>query len=326
MNGVLDSERVFIPKWPRYFSILPSSFFICFIYPITSLRENKKRLFWGPSFFVPLFGKFFSIVTIHDLVFKLYPNTQEFYAKFFGNRFINMSMNKSDYISTVSNITANKIIEIYPDFKNKIFISQCSTDFKKLSFETSNRYKWNFKFPKEKYILYVGSIEPRKNLITLINAFEEFAIINQDIYLVFVAPRSWKYKSFYKKLDKSIVKDKIKILNYVTDYDLTFLYKNSFFTVLPSYYEGFGLTAIEAMVLGSSLICTTESEIPYLFGKKIPEILTLFDPFNDNLKIKMEEHIIKDNNHLIKNEFKQLIPKWRDSSRLLFDHFKFHIK
>ena len=310
-----------IPKWPIYFKFLPCSFFICLIFPLSSLFSYKKNIFWGPSFFIPLFGKFNSFLTIHDLVFKLFPYTQNMFAKYFGNKFIFLSMLKAKKILSVSNITSIKINEFYPNLKNKVFIISCGSDFVNLNKLDLNYKNWVFKFKKKNYILYVGSIEPRKNLISLLEAFQILSKTNKDLLLVIVAPKSWNSHEFFKRLNTSPVKEKIIILNLISDYDLYSLYSNSLCSILPSYYEGFGLTAIEALISGSSLICTTECELPFLVKDKVINNLSFFNPYKDNLSEVLKDHLSKKDLNLPYSEKSLNLPNWEKSAKKLYKFF-----
>lgn len=310
-----------IPKWPIYFKFLPCSFFICLIFPLSSLFSYKRNIFWGPSFFIPLFGKFNSFLTIHDLVFKLFPYTQNIFAKHFGNKFIFLSMLKAKKILSVSNITSIKINEFYPNLKNKVSIISCGSDFVNLNKLDLNYKNWVFKFKKKNYILYVGSIEPRKNLISLLEAFQILSKTNKDLLLVIVAPKSWNSHEFFKRLNTSPVKEKIIILNLISDYDLYSLYSNSLCSILPSYYEGFGLTAIEALISGSSLICTTECELPFLVKDKVINNLSFFNPYKDNLSEVLKDHLSKKDLNLPYNEKSLNLPNWEKSAKKLYKFF-----
>ena len=84
-------------------------------------------------------------------------------------------MLKAKKILSVSNITSNKINENFPKFKNKVSLISCGTDFNYLHNDTSKKGKWKYNFPKKRYFLYVGSIEPRKNLISLLDSFQKFS-------------------------------------------------------------------------------------------------------------------------------------------------------
>jgi len=290
------------------------------IYPISTLFSNQVRYFWGPSFFVPLFGKFISIITIHDLVFKLYPNTQTIFARLIGNRFIYASMLSSKRISCVSNITFKLMKKYYYNFYEKLFIASCSTDFKYESIPSGSSSSWNFSFSKKQYILYVGSLEPRKNLINLLKSFEQLSPYYQDVNLVLVASRTWSYSDFHKLLVNSSSRNKIILLDDISDKDLNKLYKNSLFTVLPSFYEGYGLTAIESLISGSNLICTTECELPYILGTEVSSRVTFFDPFKDNLYSVMKRQLeTKSNDDSEIIELK--LPTWAESSEILLKEF-----
>ncbi len=130
------------------------------------------------------------------------------------------------------------------------------------------------------YILYVGSLEPRKNLNALIESFN--TIINtHDIELVLVGSKNWKISSMYKRLNELNITDKVHIVSDAHDHDLRFLYSNCSLFVYPSWYEGFGIPPFEAYACNAKVVCSIYSEMKF-YADKLENIWS-YNPNNDDL-------------------------------------------
>jgi glycosyltransferase involved in cell wall biosynthesis len=290
------------------FKFIPGTIFIMFILPF--INSMKGRLFWGCSHAVPVFN-IKSILTIHDLVAFDYPQSMTFINRLATTFSTWISIYTATKITTVSNFTK---LKVYQRFKRKLLKSDItvihnSVD-KKFFFINKNRLSKHLNSGVNNYILGVGSIEPRKNLLALIKSFSALKDSGYDGHLVLVGGRSWNSSAIYKEISESKYNKFIKILGYVSDSELNILYNNCSLYVFPSWYEGFGLPALEAVAAGATLLCTINSEIPYLFDYS--SNITWFDPKLDNLELKIIE--------ALKNNYKEdiaNIPKWDEAANKL---------
>jgi len=116
--------------------------------------------------------------------------------------------------------------------------------------------------PVHRYFLFVGSIEPRKNLVRLLDAFEKSWPDIDGAELIIVGREGWLNRLFFEKLDRSPLKEKVQIINDADDRTLKYLYKNALALVYPSLGEGFGLPVAEAMSLGCPVIASDNTSIP----------------------------------------------------------------
>jgi len=188
--------------------------------------------------------------------------------------FLPRFLNKADLIISNSENTQNDILKTYPKISAKTDAIYLGVDnsFKpteKRDFQGLEKYKID-----QNYILYLGTIEPRKNLKTLLKAFDIFKEkTNSKVQLVIAGQDGWKNEAFYNQLEKSKYKSDIKLTGYVPSQDIPLLYANAEVFVYPSLYEGFGLPVVEALSSGTQVICANNSSL-LEFGE---EFVTYFD-------------------------------------------------
>ena len=215
-----------------------------------------------PAHVLPLFCKVPSIVTVHDLGFMLHPSmhptTQRLYLLWSTKQnVLNASHLIADSLSTQKdiikhyNIDRNKISVVYPGFNPSNF---------------QNRPTANLPSVPNKYILYVGTLHPRKGLLTLIDAFAQLTNDYPDLHLVFAGRNGWMVDQIQSKVDYYGLNNKIVFLGFVPQQQLPFLYNKALVTVLPSLYEGFGYTPLESMAAGTPVVCTSAGSLPEVVG------------------------------------------------------------
>lgn len=152
------------------------------------------------------------------------------------------------------------------------------------------------------YVLFVGTIQPRKNLGILIDAFDKFVKTNKDFRLIIVGKKGWLYKSIFEKVKTMNLEQKVIFTGHISDDKLIKYYKDAFCLVLPSLYEGFGIPVLEAMSYGCPTILSMNSSLPEIGG----DASLYFDPKNsDDLLEKL--NILQKNQSLRK----ELIMKGR---------------
>ncbi len=202
------------------------------------------------------------VIYIHDLVYLLYPDTMNFITMLQMKLLQKFSINRANYFWTNSNYTKKQLELFFPDDMNFKTIFSGSginhnflnnTSFHKLD---SNKYK----FHDKKFLLFVGTQEPRKNILFLLQLFSE--IRDKDYHLVIVGNNGWG--QFKKNLDtiisqKNYPKDRLHFTGYVTLADLIAIYKNASLFISTSLNEGLGLPQLEAMALGVPVISPDNS-------------------------------------------------------------------
>jgi glycosyltransferase involved in cell wall biosynthesis len=201
------------------------------------------------------------ITTIHDLIPLRLPFTTLDDKNYFY-KIINTSLMDSEIIITPSESTKNDIIDIFHAKPEKIYVTYEPVSVKPVDESDMISVDHNLqKFGLERgnYILFVGAIEPKKNVGRLIDAY---SLLTSNIPLVIAGKKAWLSE---EELSSRNLKN-VRLLGYVTDEDLRYLYTGARCFVFPSLYEGFGLPALEAMTYGCPVIVSNKSSLPEVCG------------------------------------------------------------
>lgn len=221
------------------------------------------------------------IVTIHDLIFMRFPQYYSFFDRKIHFWKFKKAAEQADLIIAISEQTKRDIIKFLkvPESKIRVVYQGCHQSFKQIqSQEFLNSVREKFKLP-QKFILNVGTIEERKNLLNIIKAIKE-----TEIPLVVVGKKT----KYFNKVEKFIIKHKLQnqifFLENVSMEELAVIYKLAEIFVYPSFFEGFGIPVIEALFSGTSIITSNTSCLPEAGGKDSVYV----DPHNsEDLKSKI---------------------------------------
>jgi glycosyltransferase involved in cell wall biosynthesis len=235
-------------------------------------NKTKPDVLWMPMHSLPYLRskKTKTFVTIHDLAFKFFP--QFFPKKDLRklNHFTDYAVKNADGIIAISNSTKGDILKLYPRIKEeKIKVIYHGYDKElfnaNISEDRIKKAKSKYHIPHTKYIIYVGAIQPRKNISVLIDAFESLQRdeSHKDIGLVIAGDFGWMYKDDIEKAKK---KENICVTGKFETKDLPALVSGSIAFVLPSLYEGFGLPVLEAMACGVPVVAADNSSLSELVG------------------------------------------------------------
>ena len=234
------------------------------------INNSGYDLFHGPSHVLPGKLKCPSVVTMLDLIFIRYPN----YFKAWDRNYYRNSFKKSaqlaDHIISISEATKADLINFLGIKEDKISVIYPGFDavFSKLRQQKLDEIKIKFKLPGD-YILYVGNIEPRKNILKLAQAFnslQESSYIDKDVHLLIVGQMGWYYKEIIDGIDSLSSRDKIKLVGPVYGEDLAGFYQLASIMAYPSMFEGFGYPVLEAMRLGTPVLTSNISSMPEAGG------------------------------------------------------------
>ena len=237
--------------------------------PFESSWMSGFDLYHEPNYIPRLFtGK--TVVTICDMSHKLFPQHHPRRRVLQLNLFANR-MRIADHIITISQNSKQEIIDFLgiPEERISITYLGANLDFQKLTLECDmiDNLRQHYHLP-ERFFLYVGTIEPRKNLARLIEAYSlaRNEGIDQEIKLVLTGGNGWLYKDIYARVKQLRLENEIIFTGYVSDKDLPILYNMAEVFVYPSIYEGFGLSPLEAMACGIPVIASNTSSIPEVVG------------------------------------------------------------
>ncbi|WP_316787191.1 glycosyltransferase family 1 protein [Pedobacter frigiditerrae] len=225
------------------------------------LIEDKIDLFHGLSHEIPMGIQHIgikSIVTMHDLIFLRKPHYYKLIDRLIYKFKSKYACDKSDRIIAISEKTKEDIVELYNINPSKIDViyQSCDDSFKTLSstFE-KEKIKKKYKLP-DKFILNVGTIEARKNLLLVIKALPK---INDDFKLVVVGKETTYTALVKREIENLGLQHRVIFLKNVPFNDLPLIYQLASVFVLPSYYEGFGIPIIEALYSNIPVVAATGS-------------------------------------------------------------------
>ena len=261
-----------------YYEVVKGTFLWSQIFlPIHLYTKSKIDLYFAPAHYIPRFCPVPIVVTIHDLSFFYYPS--EFRKKdlFQLKNWTAQAIHKSKAIIAVSKTTKKDIVKWYqiPDTK----ISVIYNGFEKKSEDKSDKdVLTQYNISGKKYILYVGTLQPRKNIVTLIHAFNDYYKTHEGLKLVIVGKKGWLYDEIFAEVKRLSLNDKVIFTDFIPDEDVIILYKNAWVFVMPSLYEGFGIPILEAMAYGCPVISSQNSSLPEIGG----EACLYFDPEDPN--------------------------------------------
>jgi glycosyltransferase involved in cell wall biosynthesis len=227
--------------------------------------KKKLDLFWSPRHHLPLLlpACVNTVVTIHDIAHRLFPGTMAWPNLMIEKLLMGPSLKRADGVIAVSNSTATAIADHYPISSEKIFtVHSGGPILPEINRQDS---ELDLKLPKH-YFLFVGTLDPRKNLARVLNAFKQIEPRVHDVHLVIVGGQGWKNKEFYRRLNTSEIKDRVVMTGYVSRSQLRRIYEKAVCLLFPSLYEGFGFPILEAMACGTPVITSQRASMPEVAG------------------------------------------------------------
>ncbi len=259
-------------------------------------RDLKRRgvdVFHGPAFIVPLAKTCRRVVTIHDMTFFLLPQYHLFTKKHYFQRLIPQCVERADQVIAVSESTKKDIVKILgSQYSEKIKVIYHGKDERfrpdRVAAAVSDlRTKYGL---SGRIILFVGLIEPRKNLARLIRAYAKLKSSHLESCLVIAGSQGWGHEAVLRAASESGVKDRIFFPGYIPERELPSLYNLADVFVYPSLYEGFGLPVLEAMACGAPIVASGVSSMPEISG----DAALLIDPHDVDSIAQGLERVLMD--------------------------------
>ncbi|MCZ6819592.1 MAG: glycosyltransferase family 1 protein, partial [Calditrichaeota bacterium] len=205
-------------------------------------RADAVDVFWSPRHHLPirLDSSIRTVVTVHDLVWQKYPETMMFLNLLVEKLLMPPSLDRADRILCVSQSTADDVALGFPANKSKLVVTPLAA----CAVETPRTP--NMKSP---YMLFVGTLEPRKNLVRILKAYARAKASLQETRLVIIGAQGWM-DDIRKHIDSEGLTGSVDLLGYLEEEALHGYYQHALCLLMPSLYEGFGLPALEAMNYG----------------------------------------------------------------------------
>lgn len=276
-------------------------------FPLHLSFNRSVDVLFCPAHYAPRRCPVPFVVTIHDLSYFYYPD--EFLKKdlYKLKNWTAYSLDQADHVLSVSKTTKKDILQWYELDTHKV--SVVYNGFEK---ETKKNIPSSLptesplaQLKKKKYVLYVGTLQPRKNVSFLIQAFARFYQDNPSYRLVIAGKKGWLYQEILNEAAKHGIADVVLFPGFVSDEELIWLYRHAFCFVQPSLYEGFGIPILEAMAYDCPVIASQVSSLPEVGG----EACLYMDP-NDvsdlhaKLRLLIENKVVRSD--LIKKGKKQI--------------------
>jgi glycosyltransferase involved in cell wall biosynthesis len=267
-----------------------------------ALRTWTDRLdvLWIPAHTLPVLRRpgIRTVVTIHGIEYEWLPAYENKLQRWYLPLSTRYAVGSASRIISVSEFTKKQLIERLNGDQNKIKVIPEGYDSRMPDFKyqvTNQKIIFNkFKITPKQYLLFVGTVQPRKNLVKLIKVFARITRGNARLKLVIAGKLGWSYEEVLKAPDKFGVEDRVVITGYIDDYTRQVLLHQALVYVQPSITEGFGLPVLEAMAAGVPVLSSNGGAL----GEVTGEAGGLFDPGNEKEMLKKLKEAVES-------------PKWR---------------
>jgi glycosyltransferase involved in cell wall biosynthesis len=218
-----------------------------------------------------------TVLTVHDLIFQLFPKHHKRLNRWYLNAAMPLYCRRADGIICVSEHSKADLVRVWKIDPAKVHVVYEAADshFRPMPLEHVAAIRERYGLP-QRYLLTVGTVEPRKNLSRLLEALSLLRRQGDDVRLVVVGRRGWLYHDFFASLEKLEPRHAVIMPGFVPDEDLPAVYSGATLTVLASLYEGFGLPILESMACGTPVVSSRASSLPELGG----DAICYFDPQN----------------------------------------------
>lgn len=241
------------------------------------LIPHSLRVLHSPDFIPPQYGANRFIITVHDLNFIYYPDFLTTESRRYYNDQIMWAVEKADHILADSNYTRSDLtsnLGVDPEKITTIHLAADPIFSTKTSLSEVKATLDRYKLPED-FLLFVGTLSPRKNLATLLKSFAQLTKEESlDLPLVLVGSRGWLYEKMYDQIVQLGIRHLVRFIDSANDLELVHFYRSASLLALPSYYEGFGLPVLEAMHCGCPVLASDRASLPEVAG----DAAILLDP------------------------------------------------
>jgi glycosyltransferase involved in cell wall biosynthesis len=276
-NRLLNASFLFL-RWPKIDRLL-----------------GGVDIFFSPRYLFSALSRCCKlVVTVHDLSFILFPEFFSIKTRLWHYLVSDKTAaKKAAEILTVSDSTKKDLVNIFKISSDKITVTHLGVDEKAYNTisqpgdaDVLKKYRL-----QPGYILYLGTIEPRKNVLGIVEAFEKLrGTSGSKCRLVLAGGLGWLYSRVLSRIKKSPCRSDIHLLSAVPEHDKPALYRNAQCLVFPSFYEGFGFPPLEAMASGTPVVASYNSSFPEV----LDEACVYVKPYNSEMIYQALEQIFND--------------------------------
>ena len=279
------------------------------------IQRYNIDIFFGPAYVLPYFVRFGTmlanipipmtlhfffnshrkvkyVVTIHDVISRIYPEYFTLKMRIWQRFFLWNAQKSADWVIADSQSTKNDILRFYPSYRDRVTVIYPELDdsFRIITDEAMLvRTKRKYSLPK-KFILYIGTIEPRKNVEGIAATYRNLPPDIQSQYdLVIGGKLGWYATKIFNEIKIHRLESRIHFIGYVDDSFLPSLFTLASIFVFPSFYEGFGYPPLEAMACGVPVVSSDTSSLPEAVGNAA----ILVDPTDVQQISKAIENILR---------------------------------
>ena len=230
------------------------------------LRRNGADLFHGVHSVVPFACPVPSVVTVHDLAFIRFSQTFRAYNRAYLDFATRLSVRRASKVLVVSEHTKREVVGLLGVPAERVVVTPNAVraHFRPADPQRLAAFRTKRELP-ERFVLYVGTLEPRKNLTTLLEAYAT-VVQRHNVPLIVGGGKGWLYDAVFQRLEELGLREQVRFVGYIEEEELPLWYAAATVFVFPSIYEGFGMPPLEAMACGTPVITSNSSSLPEVVG------------------------------------------------------------
>lgn len=280
INNSNNKQCHLIPIKSSIFRKLIFRFFFEQVLLPRKCNKLKIEVIYSFHYTMPYLTRIKRVVTIPDMTFYLFPEMHQKIKRLYFKTLIPLSLKRSSRTITISESTKTDLLKRFPYMDpDKVAVIHLGVNISSPPVQAKEHLE-KFGLQEKKYFLFVGTLEPRKNIPGIIEAFHHVINTNdndkKDYKLVIMGKKGWFYREIFEPVKKYHLEESVIFTGYVSGEAKQSLLAHAFLFVYPSFYEGFGLPVLEAMVYGVPVITGNVSSLPEVSG----DAALLINPHN----------------------------------------------
>lgn len=231
------------------------------------LARRGIDLLHAMAFVTPVLSPVPSVVTVYDVSFALFPESFRPFNRWYLTTMTRRSVRKARAVIAISQNTANDLMRLWGVPRAKIHLAYCGVDgiFRPVPADEVQAFRQTKGLPAQ-YILFVGTLEPRKNVVRLVEAFALLKRQGLPHKLVLAGGKGWMYEPIFQAVERLGLESEVIFPGFVPRSELPLWYNGAEVFVYPSLYEGFGLGPLEAMACGTPVVVSDRASLPEVVG------------------------------------------------------------